>query len=271
MYPTLVKLGPVMIHAYGLLLAISFLVGIFWAMKRGEQRGIHKDDVMDAGLWVVVSAILGSRLFYVVTHLEEFRGRWLDTISPIQSSGEIGIAGLSMLGGVVCALAAITWFCFAKKIRVLRFFDSCAPSLALGLALTRIGCFLNGCCFGKPGNQPWCMVFPDSSPAGAFLPGRHVHPTQLYSSLYDFAMLGVLLLLDRRRRADGVLSSVFFILYGLFRFFIDFVRFYEASVQFKVMGFAFTYNQMISLMMAVFGVVLLMVTSRGKEAKEIKT
>jgi phosphatidylglycerol---prolipoprotein diacylglyceryl transferase len=268
MYPTLLKLGPVQIHAYGLMLAISFLVGIYWAMNRGEKRGIHKDDVMDAGLWVVISAILGSRLFYVVTHVEEFRGRWWDTVSPIQSSGEIGIAGLSMLGGVLCALAAITLFCVVKKIRVLRFFDSCAPSLALGLALTRIGCFLNGCCFGKPGHLPWCMVFPDSSPAGAFLPGQRIHPTQLYSSLWDFAMLGIILLVDRKKKADGALSAVFFILYGLFRFSIDFVRFYETSVQFKAMGFFFTYNQLISLSMAVFGAILLVIASRGKAAKE---
>jgi phosphatidylglycerol---prolipoprotein diacylglyceryl transferase len=268
MYPTLLKLGPVMIHAYGLLLAVSFLVGIFWAMNRGEKRGIKKDDVMDAGLWVVVSAILGSRLFYVVTHVEEFRGRWLDTVSPFQSSGEIGIAGLSMLGGVLCALAAIATFCLVKKIRILRFFDSAAPSLAFGLGLTRIGCFLNGCCFGKPGSLPWCMVFPDSSPAGAFLPGLRIHPTQLYSSAYDFLMLGILLLVDRKKRADGFLSALFFVLYGFFRFSIDFVRYYETSVQFKFMGLAFTYNQLISFSMAVFGILLLVVTSRRKAGKE---
>jgi phosphatidylglycerol---prolipoprotein diacylglyceryl transferase len=258
MYPVLLHFGRVQIHAYGLLLAISFLVGIFWAMKRGEKRGIRGEWIMDAGLYVVISAIFGSRLFYVLTHVDEFRGRWLDTINPFQSSGEIGIAGLSMLGGVVLAIAAITVYCLVKKIRVLRFFDAAAPSLALGLGLTRIGCFLNGCCFGKPGHLPWCVTFPESSPAGAMLPEMRVHPTQIYSSLYDFAMLGVLLLADRKKRPDGELSAFFFIMYGVFRILIDFVRYYESSVQFHVFGVPFTFNQAISASMALAGAGLLL-------------
>ncbi len=268
MYPTLLKLGRLQIHAYGFLLAVSFLIGILWAMKRGEKRGISKDHVMDVGLYIVISAILGSRLFYVVTHLDEFRGRWLDTINPFQRSGEIGIAGLSMLGGVVLAILTIVVFCRIKKISILRFFDTAAPSLALGLALTRIGCFLNGCCFGKPGSFPWCVVFPDDSPAGAILPELHLHPTQLYSSLYDFFMLGLLLWVDRKKRPDGTVAVTFFILYGAFRFLIDFVRYYETSVQFHLLGAAFTFNQLISLLMALLGGALLWVIHRGKGRKE---
>jgi phosphatidylglycerol---prolipoprotein diacylglyceryl transferase len=268
MYPVLFKLGRLQVHAYGLLLAVSFLVGILWAMRRGEKRGIPGDSVMDAGLYVVISAIIGSRLFYVVTHIDEFRGRWFDTVNPFQSSGEIGIAGLSMLGGVVMAIATIMIFCRIKRLSILRFFDSAAPSLALGLALTRIGCFLNGCCFGKPGNLPWCVVFPDSSPAGVFLPDQHLHPTQLYSSLFDFLILGALLLADRKKRPAGMLSALFFILYGAFRFLIDFVRYYESTVQFHVLGFAFTFNQLIAMLMMVAGVAMFWVLRRkGKRSK----
>jgi phosphatidylglycerol:prolipoprotein diacylglycerol transferase len=222
---------------------------------------------MDAGLFIVVSANLGSRLFYVVTHLDEFRGRWLDTINPFQGSGEIGIAGLSMLGGVVLAIATVVVFCRVKKISILRFFDVATPALALGLALTRIGCFLNGCCFGKPGNQPWCLVFPENSPAGAMLPGQHLHPTQLYSSLYDFCMLGFILWLDRNKRSDGVLAAAFFVLYGIFRIIIDFVRYYEASVQFQLFGVAFTFNQLISAIMVLSGIAIYF-TGRGLRNKQ---
>jgi phosphatidylglycerol:prolipoprotein diacylglycerol transferase len=256
MYPTLLRLGRLQIHAYGLLLAISFLVGILWAMKRGKRRGISQDLILDSGLYVVISAIVGSRLFYVLTHVDEYRGRWMDTINPFQSSGEIGLGGLSMLGGVVLVLLTIVIFCRIKKISILRFFDTATPSLALGLALTRIGCFLNGCCFGKPGHLPWCVVFPDNSPAGIFFPEQHIHPTQLYSSLYDFIMLGIILWVDKKNRPDGTLAAVFFVLYGLFRFLIDFVRFYETSVQFHVFGAAFTFNQLISVLMVLLGVFL---------------
>ena len=88
MYPVLLKLGRLEIHSYGLMLAISFLIGIYWAMHRAPKRDIDKNHVMDLSLFIVICAIVGSRLMYVVTHLDEFRGHWLDTISPFQSSGE---------------------------------------------------------------------------------------------------------------------------------------------------------------------------------------
>lgn len=262
MYPVLLKLGRFQIHPYGLLLAISFLVGILWAMKRAGRRNMDRNQVMDMALIIIICAILGSRIFYVITHLSEFRGRWMDTINPFQSSGDIGLAGLSMLGGVVLSFAAIIVYCLVKKISLIRFCDVFAPSFAFGLALTRIGCFLNGCCFGKPCNLPWGMVFPMDSPAGSMLPGLKLHPTQLYSSLFDWILLIVLVLLDRKKRFDGFIMSVFFIMYGLFRFSIDFVRYYESSVQFHVAGVAITFNQLISLCMALTGVSLLVFLKR---------
>ena len=115
MFPVLLKLGRFEIHAYGLTLAISFLLGIYWAMARSSRRGLDKNQVMDLSLIVVLAAVLGSRLLYVVTHLEEFQGRWLDTINPFQSNGQIGIAGLSMLGGVILSLIAIVAYSAVKK------------------------------------------------------------------------------------------------------------------------------------------------------------
>jgi len=267
MYPVLFHLGRFQIHPYGLLLAISFLVGILWAVKRAERRNLDKNQVMDLSLIILICSILGSRIFYVVTHLEEFRGHWIDTFNPFQSSGEIGIAGLSMLGGVLLSLAAIIVYSSAKKLSLLRFCDVVAPSFTLGLALTRIGCFLNGCCFGKPCRLPWGMVFPPDSPAGSTLPGLKLHPTQLYSSLFDWVLLGVLLVLDRKKRFDGFIFSIFFIGYGLFRFGIDFVRYYESSVQVRVLGIALTFNQIISLSMAVVGLLVLSILGRHRRNK----
>ena len=255
MHPVLLKLGPIEIHAYGLMLAISFMLGIYWAMARAPKRGIEKNDILDLSIVVVVCAIIGSRFFYVITHLDEFRGRWADTFNPLQSSGEVGISGLSMLGGVVLVLVALVVYCRIKKISIIRLCDTLAPTFALGIALTRIGCFLNGCCFGQPGDLPWCMKFPINSPAGSILQNTHIHPTQLYSSLYGFIILGVILLLDRKKRPDGLLLSVFFMLYGAARFLIDFVRYYEDSVQFDFFGIALTFNQAISFILFIIGLI----------------
>ena len=107
MHPVLFKLGRFEIHSYGLMLALSFLVGIYWAMSRSEKRGIHRNHIMDLSIIVIIAAIVGARIMYVVTHLAEFEGRWLDTINPIQSTGEIGIPGLTLLGGVLLSLVSI--------------------------------------------------------------------------------------------------------------------------------------------------------------------
>lgn len=260
MFPVLLKLGRFEIHAYGLTLAISFLLGIYWAMARSRRRGLDRDQVMDLSLIVVLAAVLGSRLLYVVTHLEEFQGRWLDTINPFQSNGQIGIAGLSMLGGVLLSLAAILIYCAVKKINLLRLGDVMAPSFGLGIFITRIGCFLNGCCFGKACELPWAVTFPVTSPAGSVQQGLSIHPTQLYSSLYGLLITGVLIWLDRKPRFQGFVMSLFFMLYGAARFLVEFVRYSEPSVITHLGGL--NINQVIALGMVLVGSALFVVLAR---------
>ena len=264
MYPTLFRIGIFEIHAYGLLLAMSFVIGIYWSAACAPKRGIAREAILDLALITVLSAILGSRILYVVTHVEEFKGRWLDVINPVQSDGTFGIGGLSMLGGVMLVLASMVIFCKVRKLNFVRLAETLAPSFALGEGLTRMGCFLNGCCFGKACSLPWAVVFPLSSPAGATLPEAHVHPTQIYSSLFGFVLMLIVLMLDRKTRPEGFIMSVFFILYGLFRIIVDFFRYYEDSVQFPLLGTQFTINQAISLLMVICGCILL-VRLRGKK------
>ncbi len=257
MLPVLFRLGRLEIHGYGLLLAVSFLVGIYWAMYRAQKRGLDRNKIMDMSLIIIISAVVGSRFFYVITHIDEFRGHWLDSISPFQSSGTIGIAGLSMLGGVVLAIAAILIYCRIKKLPLLKILDVMAPCFAMGLFLTRIGCFLNGCCFGKPSDLPWGIRFPLNSAAGSIFQ-ETIHPTQLYSSLYGLVILLVILILERKPRFTGFSAAVFFVMYGTGRFLVDWVRYYETSVTFSVLGTLFTFNQVISLCMALAGVIFLL-------------
>jgi len=262
MYPNLLKIGRFEIHSYGVLLAVSFLLGIYWAMHRARKRGIDKNSVVDLSLIIVFCALIGSRLMYVVTHVQEFKGKWLDTINPFPSTGGVGIAGLTMLGGVVLALVAIVLFCWRKKVPILKLCDVMAPSFALGIFITRIGCFLNGCCYGKPCELPWGVTFPQNSPAAFLQHNSHLHPTQLYSSLYGLIILVTLILLDKKERFDGFILSFFFMLYGFFRFIVDYVRYYETTVQFQIFGASFTYNQLISFSMFLFGLVLMILLSR---------
>jgi len=269
MHPILFRLGALEIRSYGLALAISFVVGIFWTLRRSRQRGIDEKRVLDLAMILIISAVVGSRLMYVLTHLHEFKGRWLDTISPVQSSGDFGLPGLTMLGGVLLCLISLVVFTRIYKIPLARLADVLAPSFAFGIFLTRIGCFLAGCCFGKPCGLPWAVKFPLNSPAGSVYLGEHIHPTQLYASLYGLIILTVIILLDRKTRFDGFLMSVFFMMYGVSRFTIDFFRFYSTNDKFLLLGSYFTFNQLISFLMFITGLILFIVFSRkqkpGKE------
>ena len=246
------------IHSYGLMLALSFMLGIYLATYRAKKQNINPNNIMDLSVWIIIAAIVGSRFLYVIYHLEEFRGHWLDTISPFQSDGRVGIAGLTMLGGVVLAVIVGVVFLRYKKLNVLKVCDVMMPSVGLGIFLTRIGCFMNGCCFGKPTDLPWAVTF--TNPYSACAPelmGIPLHPTQLYSSLYGLIILGLLLWADKHKKFDGFLFFLFFILYGVARLSVDFVRTYETSAMVGNLGI--TVNQAISIAMIVIGVVALIV------------
>lgn len=254
MYPELFRIGPVTINSYGLMLALAFIVGIYLAIKKGEKRGIDSNTIVNLAFIVMISAIVGSRLFYVLFHLEEFRGRWAYTFLPIQADGTIGLGGLIFLGGFLGALLSGAIYIHVKKLSFRKIVDSVAPSLALGLFFGRIGCFLNGCCFGKACDLPWAVTFPPNSPAGYQMMDASIHPTQLYSSFYGLLIFIILMMLDRKERFDGFLFGVFLILYGIARFTVDFFRFYENQM-FLVDGIGF--NQIVSFLLVIAGALLL--------------
>ncbi|MBD3423080.1 MAG: hypothetical protein GF417_01390, partial [Candidatus Latescibacteria bacterium] len=126
-----------------------------------------------------------------------------------------------------------------------------APSIGLGIMITRIGCFLSGCCFGKPTGCPLGMAFPENAPAGYTFPGVSVHPTQLYASGYGLVIFTTLILIDRRKHPPGFLFGFLCVLYGIARFLIDFARYYEESA---IVAGGLTDNQLISIALLLFGI-----------------
>ncbi len=269
MHPVLFKLGPLEIHAYGLMLAISFVLGILLAARRAKNAGIDPNRITDLGVLVAVSAIVGARLFYVVRHMDEFRGHWTDTFNPFQSTGQVGIGGLTLLGGVILAIITSYVYLRAKGLPFLRVADMVAPSLGLGIFLTRIGCFLNGCCYGVPTHLPWGISFPQGCAAHYQYGSVPLHPSQLYSSLGGLAIFLALLALERRRAFDGYLFYVFLIFYGMGRFLVDFVRYYEPSMVLVRFGAVpISYNQGISFLMLLVGLAGLIAGLRKIHAPE---
>ncbi|MFN3821211.1 MAG: prolipoprotein diacylglyceryl transferase [bacterium] len=254
MHPILFEFGRFKLHSYGLMVFLAFALGWWLAMRRGKREGINPAVISDLTLWIMVSGLLGARLTYVAGHLSEFKGRWLDIISPIQSDGTIGIAGLVILGGFISATGVGAWYLRRKGIAFLKMGDILAPSIAFGIAIGRIGCFLNGCCFGLPTNLPWGAHFPPDSLAGAVYPGVAIHPTQVYEFIYS-SLIGLYLLYRTpRRKFMGELFLQLVILYGFFRFFNEIVRHYESRHQIVIWDdIHLTGSMMVSVVMVALG------------------
>ncbi len=255
MHPVLIEIGPAAIRTYGFLLALAFVTGIWFAGKRARWQGAGIEWLPDFSLIVLVSAIAGSRFFYVIYHLEEFEGRVLDMINPIQSSGEIGIGGLSMFGGLVLAIVCGVLYIHLKKLNVWKITDIVAPSVMLGLGIARVGCFLNGCCFGTPSDSSLAVVFPYNCPAGFMYPDTALFPIQLVGAFLGFFIFGILLLVERFKNFDGFTFWLMLIFYSITRFTIDFFRYYEVNA-FLVSsgGVDLTINQMLSILIFVLSV-----------------
>ncbi len=236
MYPEPLKfLGITFIRSYGIMLALSFILGVMLAIRRAKKARIDPNLIIDLSFVVLVAAIVGSRFFYVIYHLDEFSNNLLDIINPFHS-GYVGIAGLSMMGGVILAIVAAFAFFYIKRKTPWSTFDAMMPAFALGVGLTRIGCFLNGCCFGLPTHGPLGVVFPVGSQAEFVFDSQALIPTQLYESLAGFAMLGIILWSERYKKFDGHSFWVTVALYSAWRFIIDFFRYYESSMVFATVG-----------------------------------
>ncbi len=245
----LFKIGPFAIKSYGVMLVLAFVTGTLVALSRGKRAGLKPEKILDLTLLILITSLVGSRFFYVIFHLEEFRGHFLDVINPFQSSGEIGIGGLSMMGGVVLAVVAGLGYLLYKKLSLWKVADVVSPSFALGLGIARIGCFLNGCCPGKPTDSFLGVIFPQDSFAGYFFQNTKLLPTQIFDSLAGFVIFFLLIFLERYKTFEGYTLWLMLSFYSAWRFIIDFFRYYEESMVFARIGnIDFSMNQAVSLL-----------------------
>ncbi|MFQ6116168.1 MAG: prolipoprotein diacylglyceryl transferase [bacterium] len=252
MYPYLLKIGSFHLSSYGFMLALSFILGILLAARRAKKQQVDPNIIIDLSFYIIVTAIIGARVYYVLPHLQEFRGNFWRVFAVWEG-------GLSMYGGVILATVFVLLYMWKKRLPVWKIADIYAPSIALGLGLTRIGCFLRGSCFGKPTNVSWAVVFPPDSPAGMQFPATAIHPTQLYASLYGFVILFALLFLERFKRSNGFTFWLFILIYSISRFLIDFIRYYENSmILTTIWGKAISLNQGISVVLFVVASAMLL-------------
>ncbi|MBN1255919.1 MAG: prolipoprotein diacylglyceryl transferase [Deltaproteobacteria bacterium] len=216
MHPILLTIGGFnIIKSYGLMIAIGILVGLFLARRQAAREGIDPDKIIDIAFYVLLAALIGSRLLFVLTNFKEYVDNPLDIF-------KIWEGGLVFYGGLILAVAIGIWCIRRFSLPLWQVTDIFAPSVAIGHTFGRIGCFLAGCCYGKPSSLPWAVTFTD--PRSLAPQGIPLHPTQLYSSLGLFAIFAFLIWLRKRKTFHGELLWSYTLVYAIFRFFIEFLR-----------------------------------------------
>jgi phosphatidylglycerol---prolipoprotein diacylglyceryl transferase len=209
MHPILLTIGPIRIYSYGVMLAIAFLVSLSLASKRSALFKITKENLNTLFLILLLSGIAGARVVYVISNFDFFINHPLDIFM-------INRGGLVFYGGLIFAPVFGVIYAKKKGISIADAADLLAPFIALGHSIGRIGCFLNGCCFGRPTDSIFGIRFPLNPVA--------VYPTQLFSSAGLFCIFLVLFFMQKKRKFKGQIIASYMVLYGAFRFFIEFLR-----------------------------------------------
>jgi phosphatidylglycerol:prolipoprotein diacylglycerol transferase len=239
------------IHTYGLFIAIGFLAGMLLARREALRTGLNPDTITDLTFYLLIAAIVGSRLFYVFTAPEAFFKNPLEIF-------KIWKGGLVFFGGFIAALATALIFMKKYSLPIWQTCDLLAPSLALGHFFGRLGCFFAGCCYGKQCDLPWAVSFnhPESlAPIGVLL-----HPTQLYSSMSNLMIFGILWFWRSRKTFDGQIFWIYILLYGTLRSLIEQLRGdFRGAAVFDVLSV----SQAIGLFLAITAFIMLIVSKKA--------
>ena len=246
MHNDLFSIGGLTVHGYGLCIGLGIAAALLLIWRRAEERRLDVKTVNTLVLLILAAGFAGAKIFFLFAHGSEFRAN---------PPGVLGSEGFVVYGGIVCGLGAAYLYCRKRSLPFLRWADCFVPGVALAQGFGRIGCFLAGCCFGKPTDSIFGVVFPAGSAAPAGVP---LWPVQLFSAAGDLLLAGTLLLLEKKRRGDGLLTGAYLLLYSVGRFLIEFLR---ADPRGAV-GI-FSTSQFIALFAAAAAAVILLLRKRG--------
>ena len=216
MYPILIKIGPLTIHTYGFFVALGFLVGLGLAVRQARKEGIPSQKIVDLGFYILLASIIGSRLFFVFINSSYYMRKPLDIF-------KIWEGGLVFYGGVLLVIPTVIWYVKKSDLGLWRTADVFAPSIAIGHAFGRIGCFCAGCCYGKIAESlPWSIIF--TNPECLAPTNVPLHPTQLYEAGGEALNFLILITLRKYKSFDGQLLFAYVLIYSVLRFTIEFFR-----------------------------------------------
>ncbi|MGQ9629066.1 MAG: prolipoprotein diacylglyceryl transferase [bacterium] len=224
MHPIFFSIGRFTVRWYGTMIATGIVVGLLLALVEGKRKGISRENIFDFLIWAIVFGFLGAKVYYILFNLKHY-------LANPAALASIWRGGLAIHGALLGGLGTAIVFARRRGIPFWRFADLLAPSVILGHAIGRIGCFLNGDAFGIPTKLPWGVRFPvrsyayfDQLSKGLIGFGERplpVHPTQLYEMGWNLIVFGVLWLVRKHLKKDGVLFLLYIILYSAGRFVIE--------------------------------------------------
>ena len=203
MYPELFKVGNFTIYTYGLCIAVGFFAALQYVIARSKNIGISKNQIYDLFFYLILSGILGARIFYVLININYFIKNPIEIVQVYKG-------GLVYYGGFLSAVIFGVFYLYKKNISIKKILDLFSPALALGHVFGRIGCFFSGCCYGKE--------------TDFFLAINNRYPTQLFESFGNLIIFIVLNNCYKKKKIDGAVFILYLFLYSILRFFIEFLR-----------------------------------------------
>ena len=212
--------GRITVYTYGVLLAAAYLLGLQLARIRAKKRGLDQNRVLDLGIYIIISALVGAKLLLLITDFRTFSADPRELLTLARSGGVF-------YGGLLLAVAVALWYIRRIGLPLWTTCDVFAPGIALGHVIGRFGCLFAGCCFGRPTTRPWGITFTDPfAAANVGTPlGVPLHPTQLYEAGAEFLILVLLLATERKGRSyAGRTFWLYMLLYAISRFVIEFYR-----------------------------------------------
>jgi phosphatidylglycerol:prolipoprotein diacylglycerol transferase len=264
MYPEIFRIGNFPINTYGVLLALAFLSALLIASRLAAHDGLPRERVYDLGLWMLLAAIVGSKVLMLFTEPE-----YREDPSRLISLDFLRSGGV-FYGGLIAAVVAGYFLIRRYKLPWWKTADAFAPGIALGNAIGRQGCFAAGCCWGKPTTLPWGVQFTEAGHEVTGVPlGVHLHPTQLYESFGALLIFFFLLWLHRRKRFSGQVILLYGVLYAVMRFTIEFFR---DDPRGDIAGLTtltgLSTSQMLSLIIGITGLIFLILRWRRADVVE---
>jgi phosphatidylglycerol:prolipoprotein diacylglycerol transferase len=211
MYPTLFKIGSFELFTYGLMMALGVLAGLFAVNSEAKRLGWNRDTMTRLVVWTFLMGLLGSRVVYVMTRLNEPNVDLLAVAFNLR-------AGFVYYGGLVASWLYLIWYLRRYRLPFWPVLDAFAMGICIGLAVGRFGCLLGGCCYGTPTTLPWGVIMAKEPALG------HLHPVQAYEGVFLIALMGLLWWRRTRKRYEGELVVWFVGIYAIARYVLEFWR-----------------------------------------------